>query len=624
MQKNSYIDLLISSKILILLGISLIFFLIRWGSSFYYINEDLLVKILFESISDGSFFYPLIKFLSNLDFNNSLNPYITNLNSVPMPFGSVIIHSFFYKIFGLYGLIIVDFLGIFLFFLIFYKIFSVFNTNENSIFFTLVLFSIPLILNFYFKEFNETPFAQWKSFFNLRVHRPFPASLYFFAFIYLILLMNTNSIFKKKYFIISGVLMSLSFSSWYYFFITECILLTLFLILKLKKNFFNIVIKNYKYILILIFTFFLMSLPFFVNLFFLEKDVTESAGIFDLTLDKKFFLLNHYFDKLINPIFVIFNILSLYFIYIINKKKINHFQVINIFYIIYLSTLFAPFLLIVFSTKVGLLFHFNNNIIIYSILFLLILFIVVIQNKFDIKSNHFIFIPFLIFIFISNVFYEIENKENLDKERYEFNQVVETLKIKNINGNLNSILTFDITFMKWAILNDKIDYLNLTMIGMTAKNHDLIENDLINTFKFFNLNSSDFLIFLKNEKRDWRYLNPHVATFFLARYTANSLFTFEDSLNFTTEEKKFIIDSSPIYHQQLAIPKEEFLRLENKFDTHKINNFNRPKIIILNNDLSFIDRINIDQNYYCSTYKGNFYNLLLYKDKNSICDINDK
>ena len=220
---------LISKNIKLLLLISLIFFLIKWGTSFYFITEDLAAKIIFESVSDGSFFYPLIKFLSNLEFNNSLNPMISNLNTVPMPFGSILIHTFFYKIFGLSGLIIVDFFGIFLFFLIFFNIFLFFNTKYNSIFFTLMLFSMPLIFEVFLSKYiNTPPISQFRDFFTLRVHRPFPASLYFFSVIYLVIKMNYHLIFKKKYFILIGVLLGLSLSSFYYFFIIEVILENLF------------------------------------------------------------------------------------------------------------------------------------------------------------------------------------------------------------------------------------------------------------------------------------------------------------------------------------------------------------------------------------------------------------
>ena len=253
MSKKNIKDSIFSDSIKTLFLISLIFFLIKWGTSFYFIKEDLITKSIFESVSDGSFFYPLIKFLSNLDFNNSLNPYINNLNTVPMPFGSIAIHTFFYKVFGLSGLVIVDFFGVFLFFLIFFNIFLFFTTKFNSIFLTLILFSLPLILETFFSNnINTAPIAQFRDFFTLRVHRPFPASLYFFSIIYLIMKMNYDTVFKKKYFLAIGILVGLSFSSFYYFFILEVILLILFFIYRLKTKIFVKLIQNYKCVLIFV------------------------------------------------------------------------------------------------------------------------------------------------------------------------------------------------------------------------------------------------------------------------------------------------------------------------------------------------------------------------------------
>ena len=57
------------------------------------------------------------------------------------------------------------------------------------------------------------------------------------------------------------------------------------------------------------------------------------------------------------------------------------------------------------------------------------------------------------------------------------------------------------------------------------------------------------------------------------KYTANSMYTYNNSKNFDADVLKFIQNSSPLYSQQLVIPNEEFERLENKFISHKINNF---------------------------------------------------
>ena len=86
MKYTTVIKSLIEDKILTIFIISSIFFSIKWCISFYFINEDLIVKILFESVSDGSFFYPIIKFLSEGDLSNSLNPLITDLKTITVPF----------------------------------------------------------------------------------------------------------------------------------------------------------------------------------------------------------------------------------------------------------------------------------------------------------------------------------------------------------------------------------------------------------------------------------------------------------------------------------------------------------------------------------------------------------
>ena len=174
--------------------------------------------------------------------------------------------------------------------------------------------------------------------------------------------------------------------------------------------------------------------------------------------------------------------------------------------------------------------------------------------------------------------------------------------------------------MIWAVLSDKVKYLNLTMVGLTGKNHDIIENDLINSFKFLDLNSKDFLLFLQNKKKGYRFLNSYVGIFFRHKYTANSLFTYNDSKNFDHKIKDFILNSSPLYAQQIAIPVEEFSRLENKFNQNKIKDFIKPKIIILNNDLPFLKKVNLNKDTYCNVFNGAKYILFLSKDENTNCD----
>ena len=81
-----------------LLIISLFLFSIKWILSFYFFKESLSVRIIFESVTDGYFYYPLIKYLAFFEFNNSFDPHIDNLKMIPLPIAGIFIHSIFFKI----------------------------------------------------------------------------------------------------------------------------------------------------------------------------------------------------------------------------------------------------------------------------------------------------------------------------------------------------------------------------------------------------------------------------------------------------------------------------------------------------------------------------------------------
>ena len=255
-----YLDNKINFKdFLIIISFSFIAFAIRWFFSFYFIEENLTVKLLFESISDGNFYYPIIDFFSNFDFNNSLNPKINNLKPLPIPVGSIIFHAIFYKFFGIIGLYLIDFFGFFYFLLIFYLIFSLFNPKINSFCYSILLLSLPLIIDYFLIDKSIIVISQISDLFTLRVHRPFPSNLYFFTFIYLMLLINKESELKKMHIISLGVIFALTFSSFYYFFLIEIISFFILIFLKFKNNFFFQIKKNITNFMVLVLIVYLLD-----------------------------------------------------------------------------------------------------------------------------------------------------------------------------------------------------------------------------------------------------------------------------------------------------------------------------------------------------------------------------
>ena len=199
-----------------ILIISAILFSIKWILSFYFFKESLSIRIIFESVSDGWLYYPFIKYLAFFEFNNSFDPFIDNLKIIPIPFAGIFIHSFFLKIFGYSAFIIIEFFAIFIFLLIFYKIFSYFFSDNESILLSLLLFSIPAIITIF--NIDNLPYINLlkDNFYSLRVPRPIIASLYLFTFLYLLISMEKGKIFSKNKFIWSGIIFGFSLSSFFY------------------------------------------------------------------------------------------------------------------------------------------------------------------------------------------------------------------------------------------------------------------------------------------------------------------------------------------------------------------------------------------------------------------------
>ena len=96
--------------------------------------------------------------------------------------------------------------------------------------------------------------------------------------------------------------------------------------------------------------------------------------------------------------------------------------------------------------------------------------------------------------------------------------------------------------------------------------------------------------------------------------------TFNNSKNFDVEVAKFIFASSPLYTQQIAIPNEEFIRLEKKFNKTRLQNFNEPEIIVLEKLRPITKNIVIKKNNYCKLYDGNIYILYFKKNSEIKCD----
>ena len=105
-----------------ILYISFFLITVKWFFSFYFFQEDIDVKIIFESVTDGKYYYPLIKYLSDLNLTASFDPNIDTLKIIPIPVSSLLLHSIFLKLFNFYSFIFLEFICLSTFILLIYKI----------------------------------------------------------------------------------------------------------------------------------------------------------------------------------------------------------------------------------------------------------------------------------------------------------------------------------------------------------------------------------------------------------------------------------------------------------------------------------------------------------------------
>ena len=160
---------------------ALIIITIKWLFSYYIFDEEVSSKIIFESVGDGANYYPQIKYLSQMIFDESFDPNIDNLKNIPIPISGILLHAVLYKFLGFFSFILAEFICVIIFLFIFYNVFIHFFSNNLSILFSIFLYFLPLILieinlnNFqYFNIFSS-------NFYSFRVPRPMLSNLYFFV-----------------------------------------------------------------------------------------------------------------------------------------------------------------------------------------------------------------------------------------------------------------------------------------------------------------------------------------------------------------------------------------------------------------------------------------------------------
>ena len=603
--------------------ISLTLFFIKWFFSFYFYGfEDINIKIIFNPSGDYSY-YPFVSQLSNFKFNEGYSKIFTDLNYIGFPFLVILLHAIFFKIFNLFGFIILELICIYFFIKIFFHIFKEINfSNTSCILISLLLFTIPSIveiLNSFNIPYSLNLKQLYSGFYNLRFPRPLITNLFFFSFMLFLIkyYLGKKTESKKFNLFLTFIFLGALFNSFFFFFIVCSILLFWIIILDLKKDFFkkeNLVLILKSNIILSI-----VCLPFLLQIFFIEQDYYSRIGTFTIDSDIRYYLSQHLFKGFLKPEFIIILISNIIIYYININLNPNNKKILNFFWLLFFSSVLAPIFYLLFMNKITFFGNFVFIIALSSLILLkfniILLFFSKVLQK-EIKKSFIFFIIF--FLIFSNSIYFFKNSKvsmlsegehfkakNIETFRDDFSKTINFLKNNSDENSL--LLTNDIHTQLWWIFSNK-KYYYFPYVFFVSLTDDMIETQLINAFKYLKLNENDFINFFNENKiTNWRVVNTN-NYFFLGhlKYQANFLTKRSSINNYPEKTKKFILKQSIHHTNQVILSKEEVERLKEKFVNTALDERLEPDIIVLTKDSKLTKNLLMLKNFFIEFENSNF------------------
>ena len=581
--------------------------------SFYYPQEDILIKYIFESKKGN--YLPLIHSYSNFTFSPSysLENEFSNKN-LAFPYLALFIPSILLKVFGPFSYIIIEFFAVTLFLIIFYRILILLKFNNlSAIVISCFLFLLPSIIRELDYSINNEIISivnsNVKSFYGLRVPRPLITNLYFFFFLLILIKIDKDKKYTIKRSLLMGVLVGLSIHALFFLALIEFFILLSYLILNYKTQIFKIIKKEIKFFFTLgfIVSFFLVF--FVIHLYKITPDANIVIGNFEINLEQKINLIKYTFKYLSNKFFLLLFITNIVLFLYIKKRERG-------FLIIFLSYISSIITFIFFVVLVNRHIHYDliqRTIFNTGILFFLLAIFKILDLKIKQFKNFkkiFFFLLITAFVFLNNYLY-FKNFNKNDYVRHDFRKLVKNLEKENLLINKNDeILVLDPMIFKYLIRKDHQNFTIVPNIFWTTRSFENTENNLINTFKILGIEKDEFKFFFESKYHKFRLMNVNLSSFFGYKYLANSQKIYS-KLNNYSEKEKGIIESTSPFVTQYIMPEDELNRILNKFSEQKILGSN-PKLIIINKNDLRTKKHKIKKNLYCISYINRSF--IIYKD----------
>ncbi len=560
-----------------LLIFTLLFFSSKWITTFFFeFNENFLTKIIFDT-SDIQY-YPVVLSVSKLNFSPSFLQDLSSEKILQFPLSSIIIYSFFYKLFGIYSFIILEFLFKFFLIYVLFKILTKLEIDHNlALVAIFVVFLVTTTLNI-FDEFYNIKFISllgnlFKENFGFRFPRPLVTAPFLFLTLFLLIDFG-KKISEKinyKYFFSLSILLGFLLNGFFYYFLIIITEIVIIYILYFRKNFFLSIKRNLDKIILLSLLILIATLPSLLQFYYGEKDYGIRLGLVEPNITQRVILVKHFIFALIRPA-----VLLLLFFCLLLKIYSSKKNTLDIFFYFFISSILTTLIFILFSPKIISLHHLINIIIFGGVLYILLCLLNFVNNqiKFD---NKFCFIIATISIisFFSNQTI-ILNKQ----QRNQFNQVVNFMRNNNYDHTSLKLYTNSIKVQNlWLLLGN--EYLVSSDSFSNSLTNKEIEDLMINALKGdLNFSEVDFkkILNLKNGVR-----NDFLMRLFSYKYQANSFYTYDKLEYYKADNRKIIKKTSPFMIQMQIISEKEKKRLMTKFRIHQYKKNLGADILILDN-----------------------------------------
>ena len=115
--------------------------------------------------------------------------------------------------------------------------------------------------------------------------------------------------------------MPASFQSFFHTFVLEQLILIFIFLYTYKFKTLNEVKNNFRLIILFFASFLIISLPFFINMFYADAEFLERMGLTHLDYERKLLLLSYLFRKLAKFEFLLITCSSILLLIFINYKK---------------------------------------------------------------------------------------------------------------------------------------------------------------------------------------------------------------------------------------------------------------------------------------------------------------